>query len=632
MPPDTSSTTDAPYSAGIAGARAEGSDSSSEIWAAFASATSGEAFCTSWLTLQCSLIAGVRAALLLLRDEAAQSYVPAAIWPDRQHDVTYLSGAAERALTSRGSLTLTAEADDGSLKAGTVQIAYPVECDGELYGAAVFDLAARAAVELQAVRRQLLWGTGWLESLLRRHKAARDTQALEDAAAGLALVQTANERKSLDEAAIAAVNELVTRCRADRVSLGVQRKGRLKVRALSRTAWFDPKSQLIDTIASAMEETIDQETAIAHPPLASASGKVNVAQRDLAVRVGAGAVLSVPLMSRGAAVGALSFERNQAPAFEAREARQCELIGELLGPVLEAKLDHERWVAGRAVDGLARFRDRLLGPRHPTLKLATALAVLAALFLCFAEGKFRVSAKTVIEGAVQRAAVAPFEGYIAQAYVRAGDSVRQGQVLAVLDDRDLKLEQVRWESEKEQVAGKYREALAKRDRAASRILAAQLSQAEAQLALADEKLARTRLVAPFDGTVVSGDLSQLLGSPVEQGKVLFELAPLDAYRVILKVDERDIVHVATGQRGELALTGLAHASLPFSVKTVTSVSTPHEGRNYFRVEAQLEDSSAKLRPGMEGVGKIAAGEARYIWIWTRGFVDWLRITFWTWLP
>jgi multidrug resistance efflux pump len=165
-----------------------------------------------------------------------------------------------------------------------------------------------------------------------------------------------------------------------------------------------------------------------------------------------------------------------------------------------------------------------------------------------------------------------------------------------------------------------------------RVLAAQLAQADAQLALTEEKLARTRLTAPFDAVVVSGDLSQMLGAPVEQGKVLFELAPLDAYRVILQVDERDIAYVALGQRGELALTGLVGEPLGFTVKAITSVSTAQDGRNFFRVEAQLERVPAGLRPGMEGVGKIAAGEERLVWVWTRNFVNWLRISLWAWLP
>jgi multidrug resistance efflux pump len=134
--------------------------------------------------------------------------------------------------------------------------------------------------------------------------------------------------------------------------------------------------------------------------------------------------------------------------------------------------------------------------------------------------------------------------------------VRQGQVLAVLEDKDLKLERLRWESELEVSVRKEREAMAKADRVALRLASAQANQARAQLDLTLEKLSRVQVIAPFDGVVVQGDLSQQLGSPVEQGKVLFELAPLDAWRVILKVDERDIAHVRAGQTGELALTSL----------------------------------------------------------------------------
>ena len=62
------------------------------------------------------------------------------------------------------------------------------------------------------------------------------------------------------------------------------------------------------------------------------------------------------------------------------------------------------------------------------------------------------------------------------------------------------------------------------------------------------------------------------------------------------------------------------------------MSTPEEGRNFFRVEAQMDGVTERLRPGMEGVGKVAVGERRLIWIWTHGLVDWLRLAFWTWLP
>lgn len=164
------------------------------------------------------------------------------------------------------------------------------------------------------------------------------------------------------------------------------------------------------------------------------------------------------------------------------------------------------------------------------------------------------------------------------------------------------------------------------------IITAQIEQVEAMLSLVTDKLARATLVAPFDGVVVSGDLHQLLGTPVELGKVLFQIAPLDAYRVILQVEERDIAYLRVGQPGVLTLSGMPDQYMDFSVRQITPVSTAQDGRNYFRVEAHLREASDNIRPGMEGVSKIVAGEHTLIWIWTHNLVNWLRLTAWKWLP
>src|SRR5262249_53011983 len=156
-----------------------------------------------------------------------------------------------------------------------------------------------------------------------------------------------------------------------------------------------------------------------------------------------------------------------------------------------------------------------------------------ALFLALAKGEHRVTAKSVLEGEVQRAAVAPFDGFIRSAAVRAGDTVKAGDVLAALEGRDLILERAKRRARPGKLMQKQREVRAKHDRTNLVILDSQIRQAEAQLALAEEKLSRARILAPFDAIVVSGDLSQMLGSPVERGKTLFELAPLDSYRLII---------------------------------------------------------------------------------------------------
>lgn len=274
----------------------------------------------------------------------------------------------------------------------------------------------------------------------------------------------------------------------------------------------------------------------------------------------------------------------------------------------------------------------MVGPRHPGAKLIALTLAGILIFFSLATGTFRVSARTVVEGAVQRVIAAPFDGFILESYVRAGDTVRAGQPVCRLDDRDLKLEQVRLMSEREQLLRKQRQALAAQERASLAILAAQIAQVDAALAFVGEKLSRARMVAPFAGVVVSGDLSQLLGTPVELGQVLFQIAPLDAYRVIVEVDERDIAWLEIGQHGELTLSSMPNQHMDLMVERITPVSTAKEGRNYFRVEARVLTHADSMRPGMEGVGKIIVGEEKLIWIWTHNLVSWLRLTAWKWLP
>ena len=266
------------------------------------------------------------------------------------------------------------------------------------------------------------------------------------------------------------------------------------------------------------------------------------------------------------------------------------------------------------------------------LTIIVLLVAAAVIFFAFATGQHRITAKSTLEGEVRRVVTAPYRGFVFEAPVRPGDIVREGQVMCRLDDRDMRLEQARLTSEREQYLLEQRKSMADREMAATNVLGKKMRQAEAQLALLEEQISRATIAAPFDGVVVNGDLSQSLGAPVEGGQVLFEVAPLNSYRLMLKTDERDIGYLGTGQSGDLILTALPEDRFPFKVLQVTPVSSAEEGRNYFRVEARLEKASPRLRPGMEGYAKVGVGRAHLIWIWTHDLTDWIRLKLWSWLP
>jgi RND family efflux transporter MFP subunit len=244
-----------------------------------------------------------------------------------------------------------------------------------------------------------------------------------------------------------------------------------------------------------------------------------------------------------------------------------------------------------------------------------------------------VTADARLEGETQRAISAPISGYISDAYYRAGDLVKEGDILFSLDDRDLWLERLQAAGEHSQYRQEYSEAVAKRDRALTSILSAKIEQAEARIELIEEQLSRTKVTAPFEGVIVTGDLSQSLGAPVERGDVLFQVAPLDAYRVVLQVNERDVKDVLKNLSGTLVLSSLPGENLPFIVEKITPVAVAEEGNNYFVVEARLKNKPSQLlRPGMEGIGKIEIEPRKLIWILTYKIVHWMRMFIWSWWP
>ena len=162
--------------------------------------------------------------------------------------------------------------------------------------------------------------------------------------------------------------------------------------------------------------------------------------------------------------------------------------------------------SGCLADGASNGLKALFGPRRPTLKLAFILALSVIGYATRRKGSSGSQQRPWSKGQFN-VRLSSFRRVHILCPARAGDIVSDGHVLAALDDRDLKLEVVRWQSELAQQLQKYDDALGKRDRSAARIATALIDQTRAQLALVEDKLARAKIRAPFAGVVVSGDLS-----------------------------------------------------------------------------------------------------------------------------
>lgn len=591
------------------------------LWQQLSDARDAAQFAAAWLALQCAMVSGALRGTVVLRQ--GEAYRPVAFWPDADAGSADLEAACENALRERKGVVR--RGSDGA-----TCLAYPLAVEDRIEAIAAIELSDRSEVQLRSIMRQLQWGSSWFEVHRRRIAPTELAEQKDRLALVLQFVITCLDYPLFTSAVTAVATELATQLDCERVSIGFANKHRMEVRAISHSANFDRKANLVRQIGLAMDESKDQLNTITCPRDEKSRYLIKSAHEKVLVEGGAGSICTVLMTQDEEVVGALTFEHRDAAHFSASLIEFCKQIALVVGPILELKRRDERSLLGKTVDSLRAFGGRLFGAQYLLLKTAVATLALLVVIFTLVTAEYRVSADATVEGIVQRHISAPLDGYVAAAYVRAGDVVKQGDRLFSLDDKDIQLEKLRWNSQRLQVEQKYRNALASHDSAEASIQKAALDQADVQIRLIESQLSRINAVAPFDGIIVSGDLSQQLGAPVRKGDTLLKLAPLNGYRLILEVDERDIATVAVGQNGLLSLSSLPEETLGFVVEKVTPESSADEGRNTFRVEAKLESQSEKLRPGMQGTGKIEIGQRRVIWIWTHDFFDWLRLQLWNW--
>jgi len=600
------------------------------LWKRLADATSLADAARPWLTLQCQLIAGASRGLVLVAGEAPNSFESAAYWPEGSGHSAGLAATAELALRERRGVANGEAPGQASLDpAGISHVAFPILMGADLRGAVAVTIRGGRPDDVRDALRQLQWGAAWLRDKLRQDQNTQKDRLLDRSRAALDLLGGALDHSGYKAAAMATVTSLAVRAGCSRVSLGVQSGRAVAVKVISHTAQFGRQMNLVSLLGAAMDEALDQRGIVIYPSppemlvATSAHEELSRAQQD-------SQVLTIPLLVADRFVGAMTFERASDVPFDSTTIEMLELAASVVGPVLEEKRLNDQWIVMKVWESLKRQIVRLIGPGYFARKIAVIAAIGAALSLAFLQGDFRVKGDAQIEALARRAVVAPYDGFIKDASARAGDTVEEGKTLASLEDRDLLLERLKWVTERQQHLYEYDKALATRQPAAINVIRAQIDQADAQIKLIDEQISRTQLRAPIQGLVVAGDLSQLIGAAVQRGQVLFEVAPLDSYRVVLDVDEREIGLIEPGQSGELVVTALPNETLAFTVNKITPLAEARSGRNVFRVEGRLEADLTRLRPGMEGVGKIEIGSRNQAWIWLHPMLDWWRVWSWRW--
>jgi membrane fusion protein (multidrug efflux system) len=200
-------------------------------------------------------------------------------------------------------------------------------------------------------------------------------------------------------------------------------------------------------------------------------------------------------------------------------------------------------------------------------------------------------------------------GRIAQIGFKDGQIVRKGQLLVALDAslNEAEVAQARAEYDLALSSLKRSEDLASRkfiSSSAQETAASNAQVAEAKLKLAQARLSKMRIIAPFDGSV--GIRSVSLGDYVKDGTDLVNVEDVRILKVDFRLPERNFSQVRVGQPIEVVADALPGERWQGQIEAINP--RVDAGGRALEIRGLLENTSGRLRPGMFVRVRVIVGE------------------------
>lgn len=211
----------------------------------------------------------------------------------------------------------------------------------------------------------------------------------------------------------------------------------------------------------------------------------------------------------------------------------------------------------------------------------------------------RFEAVGTIEALESITVVSEIDAAVINLPFKEGTLIKSGEVVAQLDDSQLSAEVMRTEALLKQSKTNY-------DRIKNVVelkagtpqdldnASAELKVAEANLALANARFAKTRITAPFAGKIGARKVS--VGTFLRTGQPITELANINEIRVNFSVSERFLSDLKVGSEVTVSTTAYSNHQVKGRIIVIEPVLDPLT-RNV-RVVARVSNPGSKFLPGM----------------------------------
>lgn len=201
----------------------------------------------------------------------------------------------------------------------------------------------------------------------------------------------------------------------------------------------------------------------------------------------------------------------------------------------------------------------------------------------------------------------PVQGRIASCEVRPGDRVEKGQLMARLDDDQLRRDLATAQAEYDGANKRNDSALATRASGNYALAKIEMNQAKWKIESIEDQLRRLEIRATTTGVVVQGDWQRSIGMPLTLGQSLFEVAELESMTAEVRLLASDLAQINVGDEVSVRSDASGIATFRGKISRIEPRATVIDDAAVFVADVIILDPDLQLRPGMKATAQINAG-------------------------
>ena len=269
--------------------------------------------------------------------------------------------------------------------------------------------------------------------------------------------------ESTRELAYVFVNQLCDRFDCEQIGFGIADVNRVEVLAVSGIATFKSSSPGIMDLRQAMEECFDFGETI----VAQQEGEACV-EREFAIHrrwadATRSVTCSIPLTVNDKKIGVVSLRRSKRKPFRQAEIDQIKELVAPFGPAVNLMRKSERPLRKHLLDSSRAAFKSIANPKSKTSRVVVGAVALLTLWFCLGWVSYQPSCVCTVTPANLTHVLTPFDMKLSAAFVRSGDRVQKGQLLAQFDTRELDLQKLQLQAEIEKAQVEVRDAISSGD-------------------------------------------------------------------------------------------------------------------------------------------------------------------------